>query len=90
MTGDQLRWIIWRYSKHIKEQLHSNKAEVFIQHYCNKYDTPENPTSPFSSRLKELLTEYKEVATLDAMGFQTDWMNEKMWIEKIIDKSIVG
>ncbi len=31
--------------KHIKEQLHNNKAEVFIQHYCNKYDTPENPPS---------------------------------------------
>ena len=31
--------------KHIKEQLHNNKAEVFIQHYRNKYDTPENPPS---------------------------------------------
>ena len=30
---------------HIKEQLHSNRAEVFIQHYHNKYDTPENPPS---------------------------------------------
>lgn len=177
--------------KHIKEQLHNNKAEVFIQHYCNKYDNPENPpswmsvevmyfnhlsrictglklrtdindiaayfalppktfcswlhtinyvrnicahharlwnrdmnivpkklafsksldwvsepdtvkrsklyyflcmlnymlqtanpTSPFKSRLKELLAEYKKVATLDTMGFQTDWMNEKMWSYK--------
>lgn len=31
--------------KHIKEQLHNNKAEVFIQHYCNKYDIPQNPPS---------------------------------------------
>ena len=30
---------------HIKEQLHSNRAEVFIQHYHNKYGTPENPPS---------------------------------------------
>ena len=31
--------------KHIKEQLHNNKAETFIQHYRNKYDVPENPPS---------------------------------------------
>ena len=31
--------------KHIREQLHNNRAEVFIQHYCNKYDDPENPPS---------------------------------------------
>ena len=31
--------------KHIKEQLHNNKAEVFIQHYRNKYGKPENPPS---------------------------------------------
>lgn len=31
--------------KHISEQLHSNRAEVFIQHYRNKYDTPVNPPS---------------------------------------------
>ena len=31
--------------KHIKEQLHNNKAEVFIQHYRNKYDNPVNPPS---------------------------------------------
>lgn len=177
--------------KHIKEQLHNNKAEVFIQHYCNKYDTPinppswmsvevmyfnhlsrictglklradingiasyfalppktfcswlhtinyvrnicahharlwnrdmnivpeklafsksldwvsspdtvkrrklyyflcmlnymlqtANPTSTFKHRLKDLLTEYQEVASLNAMGFQPDWMNEKMWNDK--------
>lgn len=177
--------------KHIKEQLHNNKAEVFIQHYCNKYDNPENPpswmsvevmyfnhlsricsglkhradingiasyfalppqtfcswlhtinyirnvcahharlwnrdinivpktltfsksldwvsspdlikrnklyyflcmlnymlqtanpTSTFKHRLKDLLTEYQEVASLNAMGFQPDWMNEKMWKDK--------
>ena len=177
--------------KHIKEQLHNNKAEVFIQHYCNKYDTPinppswmsvevmyfnhlsrictglklradingiasyfalppktfcswlhtinyirnicahharlwnrdmnivpeklafsksldwvsspdtvkrsklyyflcmlnymlqtANPTSTFKHRIKDLLTEYQEVASLNAMGFQPDWMNEKMWNDK--------
>ncbi len=177
--------------KHIKEQLHSNKAEVFIQHYCNKYDTPENPpswmsievmyfnhlsrictglklrtdingissyfslspktfcswlhtinyvrnicahharlwnrdmnivpeklafsksldwlnnpntvkrsklyyflcmlnymlqtanpTSTFRHRLKDLLTEYQGVASLNAMGFQPELMNEKMWNDK--------
>jgi len=31
--------------KHIKEQLNSNKAEVFIQHYANKYSSPTNPPS---------------------------------------------
>lgn len=31
--------------KHIKEQLHNNKAEVFIKHYRSKYDHPVNPPS---------------------------------------------
>lgn len=174
--------------KHIKEQLHNNKAEVFIQHYCKKYDDPENPpswmsveimyfnhlshickglkhradissiasyfalppdtfcswlhtinyvrnicahhsrlwnrdmnivpqklsfskkhdwisnpdtvqrrklyyflcmlnymlqtanpTSTFKKRLKNLLTENKEIVTLEAMGFEQDWINETMW-----------
>lgn len=30
---------------HIKQQLNSNKAEVFIEHYRNKYSSPENPPS---------------------------------------------
>ena len=30
---------------HIKEQLHNNRAEVFIQHYKSKYSQPENPPS---------------------------------------------
>jgi len=37
-----------------------------------------NPTSSFKKRLKSLLAENKSVS-LDAMGFQQDWMNEKMW-----------
>jgi abortive infection bacteriophage resistance protein len=174
--------------KHIKEQLHNNKAEVFIQHYRNKYNNPVNPpswmsveimyfnhlsrictglkkrsdingiasyfalppqtfcswlhtinyirnicahharlwnrdmnivpekllfskslvwinnpntvkrskiyyffcmlnymlqtvnpTSPFKQRLIELLDEYKDVISLNAMGFPTDWKDEKMW-----------
>lgn len=32
-------------SRHIAEQLHSNKAEVFIQHYRDTYDTPPTPPS---------------------------------------------
>ena len=173
---------------HIKEQLHSNRAEVFIQHYHNKYGTPENspswmsveimyfnhlskictglknradingiasyfalppktfcswlhtmnyvrnicahhsrlwnrdlnivpeklsfskrlvwisnpdtakrsktyyffcminymlqvanPTSQFKSKLKELLEEYKNVISLDSMGFPQGWKEEKMW-----------
>lgn len=31
--------------KHIKEQLRNKKAEIFIQHYHNEYDYPENPPS---------------------------------------------
>ncbi len=31
--------------KHIGEQLHNNRAEVFIQHYRNKYNNPVNPPS---------------------------------------------
>lgn len=31
--------------KHIKEQLINNKAEVFIQHYAQKYSSPVNPPS---------------------------------------------
>ena len=32
-------------SKHISDQLHSNKAEVFIQHYRDNYDSPATPPS---------------------------------------------
>lgn len=38
-----------------------------------------NPTSAFKQRLRDLLTEYQDVASLNAMGFQSDWMNEKIW-----------
>jgi len=31
--------------RHIREQLASNKAEVFIQHYAQKYNKPTNPPS---------------------------------------------
>jgi len=31
--------------RHIKEQLVNKKAEVFIEHYTNKYTYPENPPS---------------------------------------------
>lgn len=38
-----------------------------------------NPTSQFKNKLKELLTEYNNVISLDAMGFPKDWKDEKMW-----------
>ncbi len=38
-----------------------------------------NPTSDFKQRLKDLLTEYQEVVSIDTMGFQPDWLNERMW-----------
>lgn len=38
-----------------------------------------NPSSAFKYRLKDLLAEYQEVVSLNAMGFHSDWMAEKMW-----------
>ena len=38
-----------------------------------------NPTYPLKNYLKELLTEYKDVIYLNAMGFPNDWENENMW-----------
>lgn len=51
--------------RHIKEQLNNNKAEEFIQHYCCKYDSPENPPSWMSvevmyfNHLSRICTELK-------------------------------
>lgn len=39
-----------------------------------------NPNSSFKSRLFLLLTEYKHIVNLNAMGFIQDWEKEKMWI----------
>ena len=38
-----------------------------------------NPTSPFKSRLKDLLNEYADIISLNAMGFPADWEDEKIW-----------
>lgn len=38
-----------------------------------------NPTSPFKRRLIELLTEYENLVSLNAMGFSSGWKDEKMW-----------
>ena len=52
--------------KHIKEQLQNNKAEEFIQHYCRKYDHPQNPPSWMSvevmyfNHLSRICTELKK------------------------------
>jgi hypothetical protein len=40
-----------------------------------------NPTSTFKKRLIDLLDEYREYISLDAMGFPQGWENEKMWKE---------
>ena len=60
--------------KHIKEQLHNNKAEVFIQHYRNKYDTPENPPSLMSveimyfNHLSRICTGLKQRADINGIA----------------------
>ena len=38
-----------------------------------------NPTSQFKTKLKELLEEYKNVISLDSMGFPKGWEEEKIW-----------
>lgn len=59
--------------KHIKEQLHNNKAEVFIQHYRNKYDEPENPPSWMSveimyfNHLSRICTGLKQRADINGI-----------------------
>ena len=60
--------------KHIKEQLHNNKAEVFIQHYRNKYDEPENPPSWMSveimyfNHLSRICTGLKQRADINGIA----------------------
>ena len=59
---------------HIKEQLHSNRAEVFIQHYHSKYDTPENPPSWMSveimyfNHLSKICTGLKNRADINGIA----------------------
>ena len=59
---------------HIKEQLHSNRAEVFIQHYHNKYGTPENPPSWMSveimyfNHLSKICTGLKNRADINGIA----------------------
>lgn len=59
---------------HIKEQLHSNRAEVFIQHYHNKYGTPENPPSWMSveimyfNHLSKICTGLKNHADINGIA----------------------
>ena len=38
-----------------------------------------NPTSPFKQRLIDLLEEYRDVVSLNAMGFPKNWKGEKIW-----------
>ena len=60
--------------KHIKEQLHNNKAEVFIQHYRNKYDNPINPPSWMSveimyfNHLSRICTGLKKRADINGIA----------------------
>lgn len=41
-----------------------------------------NPTSSFTSRLKELLTEYKDSPIIENLGFARDWEKEDLWQER--------
>ena len=60
--------------KHISEQLRSNRAEVFIQHYRNKYDTPVYPPSWMSvevmyfSHLSRICTGLKNRADISGIA----------------------
>ena len=60
--------------KHIKEQLHNNKAEVFIKHYSSKYDRPENPPSWMSvevmyfNHLSRICTGLKKRADINGIA----------------------
>lgn len=60
--------------KHIKEQLVSNKAEVFIQHYAQKYDKPTNPPSWMSveimyfNHLSQICNNLKERSDIAAIA----------------------
>lgn len=60
--------------KHIKDQLHNNKAEVFIQHYRNKYDNPVNPPSWMSveimyfNHLSRICTGLKKRADINGIA----------------------
>lgn len=38
-----------------------------------------NPSSKFTNRIKDLLTEYKELNRLHEMGFPENWTNEDIW-----------
>lgn len=83
--------------KHIKEQLQNNKAEVFIQHYRNKYDTPTNPPSWMSveimyfNHLSRICTGLKKRADINdiashfAMPPQTfcSWLHTINYIRNI-------
>ena len=60
--------------KHITDQLHNNKAEVFIQHYRNKYDNPTNPPSWMSveimyfNHLSRICTGLKKRADINGIA----------------------
>lgn len=60
--------------KHIKELLASNKAEVFIQHYAQKYNHPVNPPSWMSveimyfNHLSQICNNLKQRSDLAAIA----------------------
>lgn len=83
--------------KHIKEQLQNNKAEVFIKHYRNKYNHPENPPSWMSvevmyfNHLSRICTGLKkradvnDIASYFALPPQTfcSWLHTMNYIRNI-------
>ena len=83
--------------RHIKEQLHNNQAEQFIEHYRNTYTDPENPPSWMCvevmyfnqlSRIYSNLAERKDrVAIAQAFALPPDdftsWLHTMNYVRNI-------
>ena len=60
------------------EVVESNKI-YYTLCILNYFLQTVNPTGSFRSRLKKLLEEYRDVISLETMGFTPDWIDEEMW-----------
>lgn len=77
--------------KHIKEQMQSNKAEVFIKHYKNNYDNPTNPPSwmcvevMYFNHLSQICNNLKNRADINGISKYFDLPPEifKSWLHTI-------
>ena len=77
----------------VPEKLHFSKHHIWISDpdtaqrskvyfFCciiNYLLQTANPTSTFVRQVHALLSEYKNIATLSAMGFSSNWTEEKLW-----------